>query len=147
MADFITKVQVNKPVEQTFQAFLDESLMQHWISGFEEIELLRGAAKQPDSLYRMHIQYDGECLEIYQKLLEINPHERIRVQMEHPEFITHSEILFLPTGTATLMKIFVDLESKSFRVKLAFPLVKSILQHRNRQDYATFKKVAEKRAA
>jgi len=145
MAGFVTRVEVNKPVGQTFRLYLDESIMPQWISGFKGIEILRGKPREADSFYRMLIHFNGEDLHIYQKLLEVNPHERLLIQMEHPEFFTYSEILFSPCGKATELNCKVKIEGKNVKIKLAMPLVKSILECRNEQDYQVFKKIVEKR--
>ncbi len=144
MAKFSTKVQVNKPVEHTFDRFLDEQTMAHWITGFKGIEILRGEPREPDSLYRMMIHFNGEDLLIYQKLIEVHPNEKLLVEMEHPEFVTWSEILFYQTGFATQIECTSKIQGKTFRVKLALPLVKNILESRNEKDYQVFKKIIEK---
>lgn len=145
MSGFVTKVKVNKPVEHTFGLFLDERTMAHWISGFRGIEILSGKPRSADSLYRMMIDFNGEALQIYQKLLEVERNERLFVQMEHPEFITYSEILFEQAGLTTEMLCKVKIEGKNLKMKLAMPLVKSILEIRNKKDYQVFKQVAEKK--
>lgn len=119
--------------------------MGHWVSGFKGIEILSGKPRSADSLYRMMIDFNGENLHIYQKLLEVEHNVRLFVQMEHPEFITYSEILFEQAGLATEMFCKVKIEGKSIKMKLAMPLVKAILESRNNKDYQVFKKVAEKK--
>jgi len=144
MSSFVTKVRVNKPVGHTFRLFLDEEMMAHWISGFKEIQILQGKPRKAESFYRMMIHFDGEDVLIYQKLLEVEHNKRLLVQMEHPEFLTYSEISFKRVGRATQVFCEVNIEGKNLKMKLAMPLVKSILESRNENDYMIFKKVAEK---
>jgi hypothetical protein len=146
MCGFVTKVKVNKPVEHTFRLFLDEEMMAHWISGFKGIEILSGKPRSAESLYRMMIDFNGEALQIYQKILEVHQNERLLIHMEHPEFITYSEILFEEAGTGTDLLCKVKIEGKNLKMKLAMPFVKSILVSRNEKDYMVFKQVAEKKA-
>src|SRR5687767_13519993 len=113
MSSFVTKVQVNKPVGHTFRLFLDEEMMAHWISGFKGIEILQGKPRQAESFYRMMIHFDGADVQIYQKILEMEMNERLLVQMEHPEFLTYSEILFKKTGNATEVFCRVKIEGKN----------------------------------
>ena len=145
MSGFVTKVMVNKPVGHTFRLFLDEEIMAQWVSGFKAIEILSGKPRTADSLYRMLIHFNGEDFQIYQKLLEVEKDERVHVQMEHPEFITYSEIMFSKSGLSTEMLCKVKIEGKNVKMKLAMPLVKSVLESRNEKDYLVFKKIAEKK--
>lgn len=146
MAGFVTKVRVNKSAENIFRLYLDEAIMPHWISGFKGIEILRGEPRATDSFYRMYLDYNGENLQLYQKLLEVCPHEKLLVQMEHPDFITYSEILFRQAGEVTELCCKVKIEGKNLKVKLALPFVKSILEERNQKDYMVFKQVVERYA-
>lgn len=143
MSGFVTKVVVNKPVGHTFGLFLDEQIMSLWVSGFKGIEILSGKPRTADSLYRMLIHFNGEDLQIYQRLLKVKKNERVLVLMEHPEFITHSDILFSKAGAATELSCKVDIEGKNMKMMLAMPLVRSILEDRNQRDYLLFKQVAE----
>ena len=120
--------------------------MAHWISGFKGIEILRGEPREVESFYRMMIQFDGEDVHIYQKLLEVEHDERLLIQMEHPEFLTYSEIFFKQVGRATELFCKVKIEGKNLKMKLAMPLVKSILESRNEKDYLVFKEVVEKKS-
>lgn len=143
MANFSTRIQVNRPVEHTFRIFLDESVMAHWISGFKGIELLNGEPRETDSLYKMIVRYHKEDIHIYQRLLDIRENKSMHIEMEHPDFITHSNILFIPAGYATLLECKVKIKGKTIRAKLGMTLVKSILENRNLWDYQMFKRVAE----
>ena len=146
MAEFVTKVRVNKPVGHTFRVFLDEGTMAKWVSGFKGIEIVSGKPRKVDSLYRMMINFDGEVLQTYQKLLEVKEDERLLVQMEHPEFITYSEILFSKAGAATEMLCKVKIEGKTVKMKFAIrtdvahvlPLSSSHSRGKNARSFVYF---------
>lgn len=143
MAQFSTRIQVNRPVEHTFRLFLDESVMAHWISGFKGLEIVKGEPRETDSLYKMVVRYHESDIHVYQRLMLVKENKSLMIEMEHPEFITHSEITFIPAGFATLMECKVRIKGKTLRVKLGMALVKAILQNRNEWDYQMFKRVAE----
>lgn len=143
MANFSTRIQVNRPVEHTFRLFLDESVMAHWISGFKGIEIISGEPRETDSLYRMIVRYHEDDIQVYQRLLSVKENRALLIETEHPEFLTHSEITFIPAGYATLMECRVKVKGKTLRVKLGMALVKAILENRNQWDYQMFKRVAE----
>jgi hypothetical protein len=143
MASFSTRIQVNRPVEHTFRLFLDESVMAHWISGFKGIEIINGEPRETDSLYKMVVRYHEDDIHVYQKLLDVKENKSLLIEMEHPEFITHSQISFFPSGYVTLLECKVKVKGKSLRVKFGMALVKAILENRNQWDYQMFKRVAE----
>ncbi len=146
MARFSTKVQVNQPAELTFSLFLDENMMGHWISGFKAIEIIKGEPREEDSLYRMTVRYHEDDITIYQKLIEVEPNERLVIEMEHPEFKTYSVIDFLQTGFATQLECKARITGKNLKVRLAMPFLKSLLENRSQWDYMMFKKMVEKQA-
>ncbi|MDZ4844491.1 MAG: SRPBCC family protein [Chitinophagales bacterium] len=143
MANFSTRIQVNRPVEHTFRLFLDESVMAHWISGFKGIEIISGEPRETDSLYRMVVRYHKEDIQVYQKIISVKENKSLHIEMEHPEFITHSEIIFIPTGYVTLVECKVKIKGKTLRIKLGMSLVKAVLENRNQWDYQMFKRIAE----
>lgn len=143
MAHFSTRIQVNRPVEDTFRLFLDESVMAHWISGFKGIEVIKGEPRETDSLYKMVVRYHESDIHVFQKLMLVKENKSLMIEMEHPEFVTHSEITFISAGMATLMECKVKIKGKTLRVKLGMALVKAILENRNQWDYQMFKRVAE----
>ena len=136
---------MNKPADHTFNYFLDETIMDKWISGFRGIEILRGNPREVESLYKMMILYNGKEVEVFQKIENMTPHEHLLLRMEHPELITYSDITFIDNGPVTEMSCKVKVVCKKLHLKLAMPLVKSVLETRNNKDYTNFKKVVEKR--
>src|SRR6188508_1161307 len=118
MAQFSTRIQVNRPVEHTFRLFLDESVMAHWISGFKGIEIVKGEPRETESLYKMVVRYHEADIHVYQRLMLVKENKSLLIEMEHPEFITHSEITFIRAGIATLMECKVKIKGKTLRVKL-----------------------------
>jgi hypothetical protein len=70
--------------------------------------------------------------------------QRLLLHMEHPELIMISEIIFNNADGKTELLCKAEITGKNLKVKLAMPIVKSILESRNEKDYRAFKKAVEK---
>lgn len=139
-----TIISVEKPLRKAFEAFLDENIMQHWIAGFQKIEIIRGEPRKQHSKYILTLELDGKPIAVTQEIVEIIDGQYIYTRMEHPEIITYSEISFDALNSqVTKIHCLTKIHGKGLKIKMLMPVVKTILDKRQQQDYKNFRNIIE----
>lgn len=142
---YSTEVVVNKPVDETWDAFMNQDLMSKWLEGLQSIKVIKGDATTPGSTYEVKVIQQDQEIVMTETLTDYKEKELYAFTLDGNGMTSTQEVKFEPEGTnQTKVTVNSVAEGKGVFMKSIFALSKSMLQTNSDKTYNSFKKVVEK---
>ena len=136
-------VTVNAPVKKVWDTFMNPELLKHWLTGFVSIEHLDGTIGETGSTSRIKFIERGKDLEIFEKVLFVNPQKQYSFEMKHDAICTLTDVRFISIGQVTEIIQAVQFSPKGIFMKVMMPLMKNAMKKKMKNDLKKLKDFIE----
>ncbi|MBL7995576.1 SRPBCC family protein [bacterium] len=141
--DYKIKFEVDQPVEQTFKAFMDVTLMGQWMTGFKRVETLSGKPGEVGSKYRLvFAEGDGDVI-VDEEVIAVKENELFIFSMENDFLSGTGEFRFAEKEGKTEITYINDTAGKNIIYKTMLALFRSNIMERNTKDFEKLKLLIE----
>ncbi len=138
-----TKTIVNKPVEETFAAFVDEDLMRDWLTGYVSSEPIVISPLVVGSKYKMTFIENGEEMIMTEEITGFELNKRFEFTLDSDFFKGENTVTFHSEGDKTIVKTHSISKGKNLFFKSLLPFMKSSMEERQVHDYGKLKEIIE----
>lgn len=136
-------VTVNAPVEKVWHIFMNPDYLKHWLPGFISIEHLNGPIGKKGSTSKMKFIERGKELEVFEKILFVNPMQQYSFEMQHGTLNILTDVRFISIGQLTEIIQAVQFSPKGIFMKLMMPLMKGEMKKKMANDLKKLKEFIE----
>ncbi len=136
-------VTIERPIELTWEVFMNEELMYQWIPNLKSIELIAGKKNGLGSKYRMIVEDDGKEYEIIETITEIDKHYKISILLENDVLTNEVETIFTHLNGRTKLNTSVEIEGKDLLMKSSLFLMKGHFMEQSDDSYQKLKALVE----
>ena len=140
---YTTQVEIDKPVEEVFKKFEDDSLRKKWIPELKSIDVLEEKPGKVGSTYKMVVENNGERITMTEKVLAYVPNEKITLYFNAENMLKTDEYTFKANNNKTTIEKKSTCKSDSYLMSCVFPYFKGTLKELDQNYLNRFKKVAE----
>lgn len=141
--DYKIKFEVNKPVDQTFKAFMDVTLMGDWMTGFKKMETLSGKPGEVGSKYRFVFAEGDKDVIVDEEVIAMKENEVFAFSMENDFLNGTGEFRFAEKDGKTEITYINDTAGRNIIYKTMLALFRSNIMERNNRDFEKLKSLIE----
>lgn len=96
-----TRITIDRPREDVWRLFNDETKMGDWLSGFKSIETISGERNAVGSKYRLRFSQDGKDFEMIEEVKEFRPPEAFSFHIDSDFASDDVRVVFNDLGGRT----------------------------------------------
>lgn len=96
-----TRITIDRPREDVWRLFNDETKMGVWLVGFKSIETISGERNAVGSKYRLRFSQDGRDFEMIEEMKEFRPPEAFAFHLDSDFFSDDVRVTFNDLGGKT----------------------------------------------
>jgi len=137
------RTQVAKPLAETWETFMDESLMKQWMQGFESIELVEGRKGEVGSVYDMKFQEGKRLMTFQETVTDIQPQKLYAFHMVGPGVRSEMKVHFAASAEGTVIDSEVESQGTNLFYKIVLRLFGSMMRKRMIADMQRFRRLVE----
>lgn len=141
--DYESSILVNKPVQEAFAVFKDESKLKYWMPNLKSIELIEGQKNKEGSKYKIVIEEDGKNYEIIEKIITFKENEQYTSQFVNEVMTIDMDVQFEENSGITEITSKSVITGKNILWKSVFPLSKGNFEKEDQELLDRLKKVIE----
>ncbi len=144
MPKYSVTVEVNRPIEEAWDIYMDESRMGEWLTGFRGIELIEGEPRTVGSKHKMLFEDRGKELILIETLTAIDPPREFAIDLDH-ELMNSSMSTTLERIGPDRTRLVSTTETRSPKLlwKIILPFMTPQMKKRNRGDLEKLKAMIE----
>jgi uncharacterized membrane protein len=143
MARFEVTIEVNAPLPQVWEAFMNTDNMPHWMDGFQSIENLSGNPEEVGSRWRMVFLEGGREVALEETVTAIKERQEFSFRIDHDSMWSETTIEFLTDGTSTNLVSRTEAAGKGILGKAMMGLMSGHMKKRQSADFTRFKAMVE----
>ena len=98
-----TTVEIDRPLDVSWNYFTDEKNMPDWLPGFESIETLSGKPNEVGSKFLLRINENGSKMEFTETVTEFKPRELFAFTLEHSMMTNNVRVKFTEKDGKTIV--------------------------------------------
>lgn len=140
-------VTIEKPIEETYDAFMEEDLLDEWLTGFKSAELISesGDSTGVGNVYKMVFEEGGQLYEFEETITGVEWDNYFSFDLNSEFFKSSTKVEFLDLGNKTQVTATTVTKGKGFVFKSMLPFMKNSMEAREKDDYDRLKKIIESR--
>lgn len=139
-----TSVEVNKPRDQVWKLFTDESKAGEWLEGFKGFETVSGAPGKEGSVFRLTITKDGQDFIMTETMTTIRPPEHYAFTLENDVLSNVVDFRFAESGGKTTITSDENVTGKNLFWKSLFFWFRSTFKNGSQENLNNLKRYIEK---
>lgn len=143
---YSTQVTIEKPIEEVFSLFNDNSKMTSWIPELKSIQPVEEKAGKTGSTYKIILENKGQELELTEKIMAFVPNEKVTLYTSSKSILKTDDYMFYVKDGHTLITNNSRCKGNSYILSCIFPFVKSKLQRQEQVYLDNFKALAERQS-
>ena len=141
--DYKIAFEVNKPVDQTFKAFMDVTRMGEWMTGFKRMETLSGKPGEVGSKYRFIFSEGDKDVIVNEEVIAMKENELFAFSMENDFLSGTGEFRFAENNGKTTVTYINNTKGRNIIYKSILALYRSSIMERNKKDFQKLKTIIE----
>ena len=142
--NYETKVEINKPLSETFTLFNKISNMTEWIPEIQSIEVVNEKPGKIGSTYKVTVENAGQEIVMQQKVLAYVENEKVTLYFDAENMLKTDDYIFTTEGNTTVVTHQSKCTSESYITSCIFPYFKGRLKKIDQGYLNNFKAFAEK---
>ncbi len=99
--DYETRITIDRPRQDVWRLFNDETKMGEWLKGFKSIETISGERNTVGSKYKLRFSQDGRDFEMIEEMKEFRPPEAFGFRLSSDFFSDEVRVVFIDKGDKT----------------------------------------------
>ncbi len=138
-----TRLVINKPRDEVWDKFQDDSKMGEWLKNFKSIETVEGKPRTVGSKHRITFDMDGEEIVMMQTMTAFNKGESFAFKLENETMYSEIDVRLNDKGLVTELVQKEKYHGQNVLWHSMFYWLKSWLAENSRENMENFKKYAE----
>lgn len=138
-----SEVEIDKPIEQVWRVFSDETRMQEWMDGLQRTESISGDALTVGGRSKLVFLEGEEEIEVIEEVTECKPGELYSFKMETDPFEGTTEIRFSAGENGTKLSAVTTMDGRNLVWCALLRLMKGAIADRNQGYYENLKRLIE----
>ena len=134
---------IEKPLEETFLLFNDETKIKEWIPEVISFEQINITEAMIGNTYKMVVVSNGEDIEMTEKILNYIPNQKVELGFEIDGMHKINAISFTSSQNTTTITNDITIEGTNYMLKCMFPYFKSKFKSLDQETLNNFKAFAE----
>ena len=140
---FALDLTIDRPVSTVFDAFIDVSARQKWISGLEDVRCESGTPGTPGCIYVSRMQESGFRFELRETVESTEPDARLAFTVVSQMSESHVVVTFEPMGAQTRIVWRNEVKGSRWPWTVLMGLMRRRFRSRVEQDLRRFKSMVE----
>jgi uncharacterized protein YndB with AHSA1/START domain len=136
-------IEIDKPVEDVWNLFHDETKMPEWLIGFDSIKQIEGEDRKVGSKYKLFFDENGKTIEMEETVTAYEPNRLYANSMKTDVMDTITTMNFTPSATGTKLVVESTFTGIGVVANLMLRMGLSYIENRYKQSYQKFKELAE----
>ena len=141
--DYTVTVDIDRPVDEVWDAFQDPERATVWISGLKSIELVSGEKHAEGSKYRMTFVEEDKTIVVDETIQTVVPNERFVFTTMAEGMGMLADTTFTPNATGTSITSNVTMTGDGVFMRGMLPLMKGMISERQQGDLTALKALVE----
>lgn len=141
--DYSSSIEVNAPVEKSWQVFMDESRLGDWLEGFESITPINETEGIVGSTYRVVFNQNDDPITMTETVSDYEENSKYALLVENEDIATQSVVYFERNGDKTIIRSENTVNPKGLMNQSVFYLFKSVFQNHSDKNYENLKRIIE----
>ena len=144
MPKYSLSIEVDRPIEDAWEVYMDESRMREWLTGYRSMELIEGEPLTVGSKHRILFEDRGRDLVLEETVTAIDPPREFAFDLEH-EIMSSSMRITLESIGPDRTRLVSTTETRSPKLlwKIILPFMTPQMRKRNRGDLEMLKAMIE----
>lgn len=142
---YVTKVTIEKPVEEVFTLFNDNSKIKNWIPELQSIEPIDVKSEKTGSTFKMTVKNpNGEEIQLQEKVIAYVPNEKVTLRFDSPTMLKTDDYIFTFSNGSTTIENNSKCIGGSYILSCLFPYFKGKIKNIDQEHLNNFKAFIEK---
>lgn len=137
-------VTIDKPVEEVFKVFNNQSKLKDWIPSVKVFEPIEEKEGKVGSTYRMVVDNQGKDFEMTERITVFEENKRVGLEFDAQGMFKTDDIIFTSSGTSTTITNNASCRGTTYLTKCMFPYFKSAFIKTDQASLDNFKTMVEK---
>lgn len=137
-------IEINKPIDEVWEFFMDEDFAYKWQPGLRSIELLEGEKGMEGSKNKMHYEENGRTIDMIEEIIEVKKHVLFKsIYTANGVWNLHSSMFKQIQDNKTLYEVDTEFKFTTFMFRLMGLFMGFMFKNRVQQDLEAFKNAVE----
>ena len=141
---YTVSISINKPIEEVFKTFNDQSVITEWIPSVKSFEVIDQKKGMIGSTYKLIVEDKGNSFEMVETITEFIENKKVGLQFDAQGMLKTDLINFTSEGDKTIIRNEAVCKGTTFLLKCTFPYFKSIFKKTDQESLDNFKAYIEK---
>ena len=138
-----TQIDVNRPVEEAWTKFNDESKLGDWLTGFKELETVSGEPLTVGSVHKMTFVERGKDLVMMETVTAVKENEEFSFELDHARMRSDVSVTFEPTADGLRITQTSDVAGKGVLWKVMVAVMRPFMNKRQKEQFDSLKRMIE----
>lgn len=134
---------INKPIEEVFKVFNDQSKLKEWIPAVKVFEPIEEKEGMVGSTYRMVVDNKGTDFEMKETVTAFEENKRVGLEFAAQGMLKTDDIVFTSDGTSTTITNNASCKGTTYLTKCMFPYLKGAFIKTDKASLDNFKNMIE----
>ncbi len=141
--EFSNEVEVDKPLQEAWAVYMDESKLTEWLPSIESIELQSGNQNEVGSTYLIKIDHEGQKMEMTEEITALKENELMSMKFSGQGFDQTLDMNFSEKDGKTIISSSGNMTGKGMFMRSIFALNKSAMAKQDLEVLNNLKGVIE----
>ena len=141
---YTVSTSINKPIEEVFKTFNDNTVITEWIPSVKSFEVIDEMEGKIGSTYKLIVDDKGNNFEMVETITEFIENKKVGLQFDAQGMLKSDLINFTSEGDITIITNEAVCKGTTFLLKCTFPYFKSIFKKADQENLDNFKTYIEK---
>ena len=141
---YTVSISINKPIEEVFKTFNDNTIITEWIPSVKSFEVIDQKEGKIGSTYKLIVDDKGNNFEMVETIIEFIENKKVGLQFDAQGMLKSDLISFTSEGDKTIITNEAVCKGTTFLLKCTFPYFKPILKKADQENLDNFKAFIEK---
>jgi uncharacterized membrane protein len=143
-SNYSVEVNINKPLEETFQIFNNQKLMTQWVPQITNVETIKENPGVIGSEYRITMDNNGQVVTMKEKVLAFVENQKVTQYFDQEGVLKTNDYTFASEGNQTKIVLNATYQGESYILNCIFPYFKGTFKGLDQTNLDNFKQFAEK---
>ena len=140
---FKTKTEIKKPLSSVFVTIGDPARLAHWMTGFEEIEHLKGMPFCEGSSYRLTMNLNGKRFKVIEEIEKVTWKKHLVVKMRTEKSDMLADLYFFYLDNRTVIEGSYTIVPNTLGMKFLLPWLRPVIRQKVKTQLDQFREMIE----
>jgi len=141
---YITRVSVNKPVEEVFKTFNNSDKIKNWIPEIKSLTVVKENVGKTGNIYKIVVENQGQEIVMTKKVIAYIQNEKVTLFFDAENMLKRDDYVFTEKDGITNITLNASCRSESYLMACMFPYFKGTFKDQDQTYLNNFKAFVEK---